>query len=399
MPFRVRATAGHVIRRLGLLPGGMPDGIGEDESLTGVALESKIVVFFPDPPENLYQLRQWYRPFEELNRAFGVTVIVQDSRTAAAARAETDLPIIVAARTRTVGLLLSEGAVRAVLYVGQANANAAALRSPEVLHAFLNHGDSDKLVSVSNQVKGFDRVFVAGQAGVDRHASALMYFNSDIRLRIVGRPQLPQQGSPEGPLTVLYAPTWEGTMPVNGYSSIRDYGDQLVRGLLADPEIHVIYRPHPRTGVSDSRFKDADKQIRALVARHPDRATVDTSPDPTRSFQSAHAMIADISAIATDWLGQRRALVSTVSPDPVARVAAPARLFAETPHVTAATAGEAARIVRVAIANPDNVATLTSLADYYLANLGRDESLATFIAACGEMIDDCDAERERLRRL
>lgn len=393
---RLRSRAGRVIRTLGLLPGGVANGIGEDDALVGRVLETRTAVFFPDPPENLYQLRQWYAPLAALHAASGVTVITQDSRTAAAVRAETNLPVVVAALTRTVGALLADGAVRVVLYVGQANANAVAQRSPLVTHVFLNHGDSDKLVSVSNQVKGFDLAFVAGPAAVDRHAAGLMLFDASARLRVIGRPQLPAGGMPDGPLTVLYAPTWEGTHRVNAYSSVLAFGERLVAGLLADGDLRVIYRPHPRTGASDARYRGADARVRRLVAAHPDRAGLDLSPDPGASFAAAHAMIADVSGIATDWLAQLRPLVSTVPAVQGARVASPARLFAETPHVDRASAAGAAAIVRAAIADDSAPARIADLAEYYLGGLGAEAALSAFLAACEEAAALCESERARL---
>jgi len=396
MPRQVRKIAGKFIRRWGLLPGGVPDGLGEDDQLAQRVLEGRVAVFFPDPPENLYQLRQWYAAFEALDAELGLTVILQDSRTAALVRAECALDVVIAARTRTVGTLLGDGAVRLVLYVGQANANAVALRVTQVLHVFLNHGDSDKYVSVSNQVKAFDRAFVAGPAGVDRHARALLYFDTHKRLRIVGRPQLPPHGTPGPGLTVLYAPTWEGTMSVNAYSSVVDFGYELVDALLADEDISVIYRPHPRTGASDAYFQGADQRIRALVARYGDRARTDDSVDPEASFHAAHVLIADVSAIATDWLSQRRPLITTLPAASEARVAAPARLFDDTPHIDAATAPEAARIVRESLADNSVEATMDRLSTYYLGGLTGPQAQATFVDACREAVADCEKERARL---
>ena len=45
---RVRSTGGKLLRRLRLLPGGMPDGIGDDAALQDATLEGEVVVYFPD---------------------------------------------------------------------------------------------------------------------------------------------------------------------------------------------------------------------------------------------------------------------------------------------------------------------------------------------------------------
>jgi hypothetical protein len=364
--------------------------------LADAVLTSRVAVFFADPPENLYQVRQWYHAFEALHASVGVTIIAQDSRSARAMRAETTVPVVVAARTRTVGALLADGEVRLVLYVGQANANAAAQRSTEVIHVFLNHGESDKAVSVSNQVKGFDLAFVGGQAGVDRHAAQLMQFDAAARTRIIGRPQVPSRTEISGPTTVLYAPTWEGTLAVNAYSTVKAYGEQLVSGLLADPALRVVYRPHPRTGASDRTYREADRRIRALISAHPGRARVDTSTDPIPALASAHVMIADVSAIATDWLIEGRPLITTVPPEPKARIASPARIFDRTPHIDAASAPQAAELVRAALADTTVSATLSELFTYYLGGMTAEQALAAFLDACHEAITLCERERARI---
>ena len=53
---RVRRGAGRLIRRLGLLPAGQPDGLGEDAALVGSRFAETVLVVYPDAPTNLYQL-------------------------------------------------------------------------------------------------------------------------------------------------------------------------------------------------------------------------------------------------------------------------------------------------------------------------------------------------------
>lgn len=383
----LRSRASRAIRRAGLLPGGLPDGLGEDAALANLRLSSRVVVFFPDPPENLYQIRQWYAAFEALDATMGVTILTQDSRSARAIRTETHLPVYVTALTRTVGAMLEDGEVRVVLYVGQSNANAVAQRSARVAHVFLNHGESDKLVSISNQVKAFDFAFVGGQAAIDRHASGLVFFDAAARLRAIGRPQVPAPAQPAGATTILYAPTWEGTQAVNAYSTVRAFGARLIQSLLTDTDYNIIYRPHPRTGASDRTYRTADREIRALIAAHRGRAAVDTTHDATPTLQRAHLMIADISGIAADWLTQGRPLVTTTPAEPGARIAAPALMYERTPHVDVGSAHLGARIVTAALNDPAAPMIVARLFDHYLSGLHAEASLAAFVAACHEVAE------------
>ncbi|WP_062213210.1 CDP-glycerol glycerophosphotransferase family protein [Demequina oxidasica] len=380
----LRRQAGRTIRRLGLLPGGIPDGLGEDAKLGDYVIESGAVVFFPDTVENLYQIRQWYGALQELDGEMGVTIVTQDSRTARAIRSEIDLPVLIVALNRTYSALIRRSRARIAIYVGHSNNNAVGLRSTHVAHIFLAHGDSDKSVSVSNQVKGFDFAFVAGQAAVDRYASSVLFLDAESHLRIVGRPQLPEPSAREvaAGATVLYAPTWEGSQDVNAYSSVKSHGMALVQSLAADPDLSIVYRPHPRTGASDKSFREADIAIRAYMETLGERGRVDSSRDPGVAFESADVLISDISAMCVDWLSQRRPLLITVPEEREAVPTSPSRLVRVCPRVTVEDAPSAAALVRGAIADASTPEVLDQMAQYYLDGKTGPDAMAAFVREC-----------------
>ena len=100
-----------------------------------------------------------------------------------------------------------------------------------MLHVHISHGESDKQSMASNNAKSYDRVFVAGEAAVQRHATGLLEFDLD-RLVRIGRPQLDLHRepvlAPSARRTVLYAPTWEGDADYNNYSSVDTIGPEIV---------------------------------------------------------------------------------------------------------------------------------------------------------------------------
>ena len=231
---RVRSAGGKLLRRFRLLPGGMPDGIGDDAALAGSALDGDVVVYFPDTMDSLYQLRSWYGPLLELHRAQGVTIVCMDSRTAAAIRAEVNLPVVTIALDATLDAIILRSDTKLVLYVNYNPLNTAALRSRSAIHVSLLHGDSDKVVSVSNQIKAYDYSFVAGQAAIDRLERYTTLFDAPARCIPVGRPPLDTDLSEVTPRsddrpTVLYAPTWEGGQASSAYSSLATHGVAAVR--------------------------------------------------------------------------------------------------------------------------------------------------------------------------
>ena len=123
-----------------------------------------------------------------------------------------------------------------------------------MLHVHINHGESDKQSMASNNAKSYDRVFVAGEAAVQRHASGLLEFDVS-RLVRIGRPQLDLHRepvlAPSQRRTVLYAPTWEGDADYNNYSSRRHARTRdRARACSAVPDVRLVYKPHPRVTTS-----------------------------------------------------------------------------------------------------------------------------------------------------
>jgi hypothetical protein len=189
--------------------------------------------------------------------------------------------------------------------------NFQSLIDGRALHAHVNHGESDKQSMASNNAKAYDRVFVAGEAAVLRHAAGLLEFDSS-RLVRIGRPQLDlRPGSilaPSPRRTVLYAPTWEGDAEYNDYTSLDTLGADIVRAVLDVPDARLVYKPHPKSVTSQTpAVRDAHRQILALVdeaaGRDPDAGhRVITDGDILAVIPDCDAMITDVSAVGLDWL-------------------------------------------------------------------------------------------------
>jgi len=392
---RLRSTGGRLVRRAGLLPGGEPDGLGEDDRLDGLTLEQRVVAFFPEPPRNAYQLEQWLAPLAALDERQGVVIVTQDSRTTARLRAATTLPVLCVARTATLEGLVRRSALGLALYVSHHPRNFQCLRFPDLAHVYVGHGESDKAVSASNQMKAYDRVFVAGQAAVDRVLGELMWFDA-ARFVHVGRPQLaslPQR--PVGdPATVLYAPTWEGAQASMAYSSVASHGEALVRSLLS-AGLRVVYRPHPRTGANRRDVAAADAALRTVFEEPDVRAggsAVVADVPLTEAFAGADALVTDVSSLAVEWLPTGRPLVVTVPADPAAAV--PASPLLETvPRLTAVEAGSAGQLLRSRLDDDVEAAARAELQRYYL---GDDAGPGRFLDACADLLSERDALRGRL---
>jgi CDP-glycerol glycerophosphotransferase (TagB/SpsB family) len=180
-----------------------------------------------------------------------------------------------------------------------------------MLHVHINHGESDKQSMASNNAKSYDRVFVAGEAAVQRIASGLLEFDTS-RLVRIGRPQLDLRRepvlAPTSRRTVLYAPTWEGDADYNNYSSIDTIGREIVARVLAVPDVRLVYKPHPQVAAgSDPGIHAAHLEIVRIVA---DAATADPAAghvslvdaDILALMPDCDAMVTDVSSVGLDWL-------------------------------------------------------------------------------------------------
>ena len=400
---RVRSAGGKLLRRFRLLPGGMPDGIGDDAALAGSALDGDVVVYFPDTMDSLYQLRSWYGPLLELHRAQGVTIVCMDSRTAAAIRAEVNLPVVTIALDATLDAIILRSDTKLVLYVNYNPLNTAALRSRSAIHVSLLHGDSDKVVSVSNQIKAYDYSFVAGQAAIDRLERYTTLFDAPARCIPVGRPPLDTDLSEVTPRsddrpTVLYAPTWEGGQASSAYSSLATHGVAAVRSLL-DEGLRVIYRPHPLTGVRVPDFGEADRELREMLEAAGGGGAggfVSTNRPLHQDFTDSDLILCDVSAVSGDWLPTGKPMIITRPADPQSRDAATA-LLSMSPRLTASEASTAGTLARDLIENDPLREERIELIEYYLGDITPGSSLTRFLEACRRLAARRDELWQRIQ--
>jgi hypothetical protein len=361
----------------------------------GMVPNGAVAVFFATGPENLYQFEQWRPPLQRLAESRPVFVIVDRPDTGELVLKTSTLPVAFARRSGELEQLVAERDVRLVLYLNQVEANFRMLRFANPTHIQLGHGESDKGSSTSNQHKAYDLTFVGGAAGRHRLAGALRGFDAEARTRPVGRPQLDHSyaGAPDWPrdsgLRVWYAPTWEGDRPSIAYGSLASHGVELVKTLVADPDVRLIYRPHPRTGRFSASHAAADRTIRRLLAEHDERHLVDKGGYGWQ-WRFADACVTDISAVAYDWLATGKPLVIT---EPVEKSVyrPPSPLLDELPLLGVGDVDEiGSRLTKLGLGRPDATPDprLAELSYYYFGDTSDQQSSRRFAAA----IDDAYAQ-------
>jgi len=279
-----------------------------------------VAVYFDGGQSKLYQLSQWIAPLKALEQTgLNVTIVC---RTLAAFNWTMANTAFKAVYCKTIDDLLGlyqQSSFQCILYVNNAYRNFQSLISGKVLHVHINHGESDKLSTFSNQTKAYDYVLVSGPAAIDKYDLNLI--KKDLTRYIqIGRPQIEhispicnpfkKSTSNDNKLTVLYAPTWEGTHQEMNYSSIVSMGLSLTKAILETPGYRLIYRPHPNTGQRLQEFCKVQQCIAQFVQQHP-MGIVQTECDINALFAHADIAIFDNSAVAVDYLAANKPMVLT----------------------------------------------------------------------------------------
>ena len=365
---------------------------------------AKIAVYFADGAVNMYQMRQWYKPLEELSKTWPVVIL---SRVATGARAlldETDLPVAFVPTVRNLERYVATQDIRIVFYVNQNTRNFQMFRYGRRWHVFINHGESDKMYMTTNQFKAYDYALVAGDAARERLSRVLWNYDLDTRTIQIGRPQADHYSgdlpyTPDDRTVVLYAPTWEGDRPSAHYGSIVTHGEALVRALLASPRHRVIYRPHPRSGVVDAAYGAANQRIIAAIAAanqaDPSAQHVfDDGPELGWQLASADVAIVDISAMVYDRLAADRPLLITRPSDERAAVDTHGYLSA-CEWLDADRAAEVIAETDRVLGDPESVSRLAYWVRHYFGDTSPGAPTARFHAAVQKLMDEWDLWHER----
>ena len=311
----------------------------------------EIAVYFADTRVNLYQIRQWYAPLAELAREHPVAIISRSPGTMMTLLDEAPVPVVYLRKVTDLETFVAEQPLRIVFYVNQNTKNFQMFRYGRMWHVFINHGESDKMYMTTNQYKAYDYAFIAGEAARERLERKLWSYDIDRHTLQIGRPQADHFAgdtpyTPDDRTVVLYAPTWEGDRPSAAYGSIASHGETLVDALLATGRHRVIYRPHPRSGVVDSAYGQANRRIIAALERanaaDPSAQHVhDTGSALGWQLAAADVAITDISAMVYDRLATGKPII-------VARPASPEAEVDESGYLSACewlTAADAAAVV------------------------------------------------------
>jgi hypothetical protein len=273
-----------------------------------------VAIYFSGSATSAYQINMWLEVAARLDQR--VLIVVRERPTLAELGPST-LPVLCV--PSAIDLMdLDIPTVRVALYPANTGKNIHFLRLPGMAHIFIGHGDSDKIASINPFCKVYDEVWVAGPAGRERFARALIGVD-DADVFEVGRPQLaPIERGPRsssGPITVLYAPTWEGWTddPLN--TSLITMGRTIVAAILGHPyAVRLIYKPHPLTGTRSVKAAAENEAIIAMIDKaNEERASNAAAPDESTAV--ADVELAAVRAAITAAAGNADADEAMVARD------------------------------------------------------------------------------------
>lgn len=222
----------------------------------------------------------------------------------------TDVPVI--KRTDLIELDdVVRPSLKLMFYSNNAMRNSHVVRYPQLTHIQLNHGDSDKIASISPVFRMFDKNFVAGQAAIDRFAKYGVRTPDNWFVK-VGRPQLEDVSIVDGHrqqegATVLYSPTWSGFFADSDYCSLPG-GPAMVQELLRRG-CTIVFRPHPyarRHAANTAAIEEITQLLQADAAasgrRHVFGEQAETQWSVVDCFNASDVMISDVSSLVSDYL-------------------------------------------------------------------------------------------------
>jgi hypothetical protein len=128
-----------------------------------------VALSFSGTKDATYQVNMWLETLERMEGERPLVILREMHTMPGLAR--TTVPVLVV--PSAVDLMnMDFSTVRVALYPAHVGKNLHLLRVPTMKHAFIGHGDSDKVASINPFGKAYDELWTAGKAGRDRWALA-----------------------------------------------------------------------------------------------------------------------------------------------------------------------------------------------------------------------------------
>jgi len=149
-----------------------------------------------------------------------------------------------------------------VFYLFNAQSNCRIVAYREAKHIFVTHGESNKIPSVKPILRIYDYVSIGGLAGIDRLLENKIFTKCDVQNHklikmgntFIGNLKFHYNKNSKA---LLYAPTWEGGIKEENYSSLslELNSFKLLQKYAEENDIDtIILQIHPNIGHRDKRY-------------------------------------------------------------------------------------------------------------------------------------------------
>ena len=126
-------------------------------------------------------------------------------------------------------------------------------------HIWMGHGDSEKVSSYKKIIRIYDYCLVSGNRAIERfYQYGIFRKEEEYRFLYVGKvvlcSVLPDSNNIVRKKAILFAPTWEGPMKEESYSTLHlaKENSNFIKTVSQQLDIHtIIIKLHPNTGIRD----------------------------------------------------------------------------------------------------------------------------------------------------
>jgi len=309
----------------------------------------EVGLYFAGGMGSVYQVEQWIGTLQELKQEKNFLLIIRDKGVFTWLAKNTDFTLVYCLTLADLTKFYEESNLKCILYVNNGFKNFQSLMVESALHVHINHGESDKSSTATHQAKAYDYVLIVSDAGYNKYQSNLINIDMSSFIK-VGRPQLdhiktiaPFDKDQPAPIVesinlednvveesektniienstpveenidrkvILYAPTWEATHDSMNFTSLNEYGLELVSKILDNPNYYLVYKPHPNTGSRDTVTKNINNKIKKLLKDNHKGEVVSTG-DINSLYAHVDLAIFDNSAVAIDYLQVDKPMLMT----------------------------------------------------------------------------------------
>ena len=365
-----------------------------------ILADSEIIIYFFGGMGQTYQIKQWIDTFIELNKKHKIIVVVRSEAVQTYFKQLLPFPVKFCNTINQVLSFYEKSNPKAIIYINNGFKNFQSLIYEDALHIHINHGESDKSSDHSNQVKGYDYIFVHGPNGYDNYMKYLIKLDPK-QLVITGRPQLdfitPIELNTSGRQVILYAPTWEATHRSMNYTSVGRYGKQIVDDILEDNRYYFIYKPHPNLGAYDENVKEVHAGILKTIEKHPFAKTI-TDEDVNNIYPIVDFAIFDMSSIMTDYLNVDKPFMLADVFDPEVHTVSDYNVLKGCSRLTEDNIDDIIDIIDREIEDDLMGNRRKAVKELYLGKYKKGESIKKFIGSVSTIIAQRDEEVKKKGR-